>query len=51
MLSSNLFDYSDVYIHFKETMTILNTETAATPNNKDKKVTFKNCAPLTNCIS
>ena len=28
-----------------------NTGTAAVPNDREKKVIFKNCAPFTNCIS
>ena len=40
--------YSDGYIHVKGTMTIPNTEIAATPNNGNKKVIFKNFAPFTN---
>ena len=50
MLTSSLPDYSDVYIYCKGNITISNIGTAAT-RNKRKKVTFKNCAPFTNCIS
>ena len=39
------------YIHVKGTITIPNIGTAAAPNNRNKKVIFKNCAPFTNCIS
>ena len=36
----------------KETVTVKNTAAAdADANNDDKKVTFKNCVPFTNCIS
>ena len=48
---SSLCDYSDVYILVKETVIVNNTWTAAALNNRNKKVTFKNCAPFTNCIS
>ena len=51
MIRSNLYDYSDAYVHFKGTITIPNTKTAAAPDNRNKKVIFKNCAPFTNCIS
>ena len=49
MLRSSLCDYSDAYILVKETITVAQ-ETAATPNNANKKVIFKNCASFTNCI-
>ena len=51
MLRSSLCDYSDAYILVKGTITAANTGTAAAPNNADKKVIFKNCAPFTSCIS
>ena len=51
MLKSSLCDYNDVYILVKGTITVNNTRTAAAPNNRNKKVIFKNCAPFTNCIS
>ena len=51
VVRSHLCDYSDAYIHVKETITAPNTEIAAAPNNKNKKVIFENCAPFTNCIS
>ena len=51
MLRSSLCDYSDAYISVKETITVENTGTAAAPNNRNKKVIFKNCAPFTECIS
>ena len=39
------------YIHVKATITFPNTEAdAASVNNINKKVMFKNCAPFTNCI-
>ena len=52
MLKSSLCDYSDAYILVKGTITVNNTAAAgAAANNTNKKVTFKNCAPFTNCIS
>ena len=51
MLKSSLCDYSDVNILVKGTITVDNTGTAAAPNNRNKKVIFKNCVPFTNCIS
>ena len=45
MLRSNVFDYSDA-------ITNPNTEVAgAAVKDTNKKVIFKNCASLTNCIS
>ena len=51
MIRSNLYDYSDAYIHVKGTIIVPETGTAAAPNNRNKKVIFANCAPITNCIS
>ena len=51
MLKSILCDYSDAYILVKGTITVNNTGTAAAPNNRNKKIIFKNCAPFTNYIS
>ena len=51
MIKSILCDYSDAYIHVKGSITVPNTGTAATPNNRNKKVIFKNCVPFINCIS
>ena len=52
MLKSSLYDYSDAYILVKGTITVNNTAAAdADANNTNKKVIFKNCTPLTNCIS
>ena len=53
MLKSSLCDYSDAYILVKGTISVNNTaaQGAATANNTNKKVIFKNCAPFTNCIS
>ena len=50
ILRSILCDYSDTYIIVKGTI-IVAKETAAAPNNANKKVTFKNYVPFTNCIS
>ena len=52
MLKSSLCDYSDAYIIVKGTITVNNTAAAdAAANNTNKKVIFKNCPPLTNCIN
>ena len=52
MIRSNLWDYSNPYIHVKAIITVPNTAADAAPvNNINKKVIFKNCAPFTNCIS
>ena len=51
MLKSSLCDQSDAYIHVKRTITISNTGTTAAPNNKNKKLIFKNCALFCNYIS
>ena len=42
---------SDAYIVAKQTPIFPNTGKAAAPNNRNKKVILKNCAPFTNCIS
>ena len=54
MLRSNLCDYADSYILVKGTIRITGAgdETAARQaDERDKGVTFKNCAPFTKCIS
>ena len=52
MPRSSLCDYSDAYILIKGYISVNNTAgAAAAPNNANKKVIFKNCAPFTNCIS
>ena len=51
MLRSRLCDYSDVYILVKGTITVENTGTAGVPNNRNKRVAFKNCKPFTDCLS
>ena len=51
MLRSSLSVYSDAYILVKGNITVNNTAGAgAAANNINKKVTFKNYAPFTNCI-
>ena len=54
MLKSSLCDYSDAYVLVKGTITI-NGRGADTParqaDERDKGVSFKNCAPFINCIS
>ena len=51
MLKSSLCDYRDAYILAKGYIIVNNTGTAAAPNNTNKKIIFKVCAPFTNCIS
>ena len=52
MLRSSLCDYSDSYIFIKGNITVNNTVAdGAAANNTNKKVIFKNCGPLTNCVS
>ena len=51
MLRSSLCDYSYAYIVVKGNISVNNTGTAAAPNNRNRKVIFKNYAPFTNCIS
>ena len=52
MVRSNLCDYSDAYIHVKGTIEVTNKAAdEVAPNNRDKKVTLKNCAPFISCIS
>ena len=49
MLRSNLCDYVDSYILVKGTITITGTGDNAVERQQDegdKRVTFKNCAPL-----
>ena len=45
-----LSDYSDACILVKVTITVSNTGTAATPNNRNKKVTLTKYAPFTDRI-
>ena len=54
MLRSNLCDYADTYNLVKVTITISgvgNDDAAKQADERDKGVTFKNCAPFTKCIS
>ena len=52
VLESSLYDYSDMDILVKGTMTISAVRPPAeNPNNNDEKVVFKNCAPFTDFIS
>ena len=52
MLRSSLCDYSDAYILVKGNITVGNNAGAGVAaNSTNKKVTFKNCAPFTSCIS
>ena len=46
MLKSRLCDYSDAYILVKATITVNNNAADTDANNTNKKVIFKNCAPL-----
>ena len=50
MLNLSLCDYSDAYILVKGTISITK-QTKANPNNDNKEIVFKNCAPFTDCIS
>ena len=48
MIRSSLCDYSDAYKLAKGALTHTNTAAeGAAPNNRSKKVIFKNCAPFT----
>ena len=38
MIRSNLCDYSDAYVHLKETITVSNTGTVAAPNDKKSNI-------------
>ena len=52
MLRSNLCDYADAYILVKGTMTITgagNDDATKQADERNKGVTFKNCAPFTKC--
>ena len=52
MIMSNLYDYSDIYVLVKGTLTVLNMAAGgAAVNNTNKKVIFKNCDPFTNRIT
>ena len=54
MLKSSLCDYSDAYILVKEAITIIGRgadAAARQADERDKDVSFKNCAPFISCIS
>ena len=54
ILRSNLCDYADAYILVKGTITITGAgddAAARQADERDKGVTFKNCAPFTKCIN
>ena len=54
MLKSSLCDYSVAYILVKGKIAITgpgDDAAARQVDERDKGVTFKNCAPFTNCIS
>ena len=54
MSRSNLCDYDDSYILVKGTITITGAGDDAASrlaDERNKRVTFKNCAPFTKCIS
>ena len=54
MLKSSLCDYIDAYILVNGTIAITGAEADAATKQLDKGnkgVTFKNCAPFTDCIS
>ena len=52
MLKWSLCDYNDAYILVSETRLVQNrTATGQPANNTGENVTFKNCAPITDCIS
>ena len=53
MLRSNLCDYADAYILVKGKITITGAgddAAARQADERDKGITFKNCAPFTKCI-
>ena len=54
MLRSNLCDYANAYILVKGTITITgagNDDATKQADERNKGVTFKDCAPFTKCIS
>ena len=50
MTKSRLCDYSDAYILVKGSISIT-AQAEDNPNNGNKEVIFKNCAPFTDCLS
>ena len=54
MLRSILYDYNDAYLLVTRTITITGTggdDAAKQLGEKNKGVTFKYCAPFTDCVS
>ena len=51
MTRSNLSDFSDAYIHFKETTTVPNTSEKGAASDRNRKVICKSCAMCTICLS
>ena len=52
MLRSSLYDYSGAYMLVKGNISVNNTAAAGSDaNNTNKKVIFKNCGSVTDCIS
>ena len=54
VLRSSLYDYADAYIFVKGTITITghgNDDAARQADERNKGVTFKNCAPFVKCIN
>ena len=49
MLKSGLYGYSGAHILLSGTITVPNTGTETSPNNR-KNILTKNCAPFTDCI-
>ena len=50
MWRSSLCDYSDAYALVKGIIIVRNKGTQAVPNNRNKKVMFKNCTPFPDCL-
>ena len=50
MLNSSLCDYSDTYRPVQGTIT-MSSPAGDNPNNGNKEVVFRNCAPFTDFIS
>ena len=50
MLKSSLCDYCDTYILVSGTIKVA-PQAEDNPNNINRRVIFKNCAPFSNCIS
>ena len=52
LLKLRLCDYGDVYVLVKGTISIEPVPPLVTnPNNNDKEVIFRNCAPFIDCIN